>query len=88
MKERMPRYLHKPIQILWFDANEVLILVVFYMIAMTFGGLAWLTLIAGPAIIIPYKRKQPRGYFSHALYCAGFAKLNGYPIPLSKTFRE
>ncbi|WP_339145180.1 hypothetical protein [Pseudoalteromonas galatheae] len=88
MKERMPRYIHKPLQILWFDVNEVVILVIFYLAAMTFGGLMWLTLIIGPALIIPYKRKQPRGFFQHAMYLLGYAKLWGYPLPVSKKFKE
>lgn len=85
---RMPRYLHKPLQILWFDINEVICIVVFYIAAMSFGGLMWLLLIIGPAIFIPYKRKQPRGYFQHVLYQAGYAELAGYPIPMSDKFHE
>lgn len=88
MKARMPKYLHKPLQILWFDVHEVTALVGFYVAAMTFGGLMWLILIVGPALFIPYKRKQPRGYFQHLIYKAGFAELHGYPLPMADKFWE
>lgn len=84
----MPRYIHKPLQILWFDVNEVIIIVMFYLASMTFGGLMWLLLIVGPALFIPYKRKQSRGYFQHLLYKAGFVQLTGYPLPITSKFKE
>ena len=85
---RMPKYLHKPLQILWFDVNEIIIIVICYLMAMTFGGISWFILIIGPLMLIPYKRKKPRGYFQHVLIQLGFSKLIGYPIPVSKKFRE
>jgi len=88
MKERMPKYLHKPLQILWFDVNEIVMIVIFYMFAMMFGGLAWFLVILGPLILIPFKRKQPRGYIQHVICYLGYSKMIGYPLPVSKRFRE
>jgi hypothetical protein len=88
MQARMPRYIHKPLQVLWFDINEIMIIVMFYLAAMSFGGLMWLILIGGPVLFIPYKRKQSRGYFQHVLYQVGFVELAGYPVPAANQFRE
>ncbi len=88
MKERMAAYLHKPLQILWFDANELMVIVLGYLAAMSFGGLAWLLMIIVPSILIPFNRKKPRGYLLHLVYRMGFSKLQGYPLPTANKFEE
>ncbi len=88
MEERMPIYLHLPLQILWFDLSEMASIVVFYIAALVFGGVMCAFLFLGPYILISITRSQPRGYMKHLLYLSGWASLPGYPYPLSKYFRE
>ena len=88
MEERMPIYLHMPLQILWFDLSEMGAIVVFYIGALIFGGLMWFVLILGPTVLISITRAQPRGYMKHLMYLSGWTNLAGYPIPSAKHFRE
>ncbi len=88
MEERMTKYLHLPLQILWFDSGEITVIVVCYLIAMIFGGLTWLVLLIGPLVLIRYKRRKGRGFFQHLLYQLGYAELIGYPLPTAKRFYE
>lgn len=87
-EQRMPIYLHQPLQFLWFDAHEVAIIILFYLAATIFGGLAYISLFAGPALLIPLKRSKARGWFGHMAYAGGFFELKGYPIPTANTFHE
>lgn len=87
-QQRVPQYLHLPIQVLWFDANEIALIVMFYLAAMMFGGVFWIALFFGPAVLIPIKRRQARGFFSHLMLAFGFKKLKGYPLPTSNWFAE
>lgn len=88
MEERMPVYLHLPLQILWFDLSEMGAIVVFYIAALIFGGIMWIALFLGPYILITITRAQPRGYMKHLMYLTGWASLPGYPPPSAKRFRE
>jgi|TARA_B100002003_G_scaffold252038_1_gene300791 hypothetical protein len=87
-QSRLPIYLHQPLQVLWFDAHEMAIIVIFYLGATIFGGVAYITLFLGPALLIPMKRRQARGWFGHLAYANGFFELKGYPLPTATKFNE
>lgn len=88
MDERFPQYLHLPLQVLWFDTTELFIMLCFYLAALLVGGIAWVGVIAGPVVLISYKRKQARGYFQHLLYSYGYSSIQGYPLPTAEEFHE
>jgi len=88
MEEKMPEYLHLPLQILWFDTPEIVVIVMFYLLTMIFGGLTWLLLLVGPYFLIRFKRSKERGYFQHLLYQFGYAQIKGYPLPTANKFYE
>ena len=88
MEERMPEYLHLPLQVLWFDTPELTLIAMLYIVAAILGGITWLLLIVGPILMIPYKRSQPRGVFSHLLYVCGWQRYSGYPLAAQTTFSE
>ncbi len=88
MQERMPEYLHLPLQVLWFDAPEISMIAMLYITAAIFGGITWLFLFLGPVLIIPYKRSKPRGFFSHLLYVLGWSNFAGYPPFTTSRFSE
>ena len=39
-ESRLPIYLHQPLQVLWFDAHEMAIIVIFYLGSALFGVIA------------------------------------------------
>jgi len=88
MEEKLPEYLHRPLQVLWFDTHELAVFGVCYIIATIFGGMSWFLLIVGPVLVIPYKREKPRGFFAHFLFEQGLMDFPGYPIATMKSFRE
>lgn len=87
-EERMPAYLHLPIQVMWFDTNEITFLAMLYLCCSLLGGWAWLLLFMLPYPILTYKRRQPRGFFTHILYKVGFLTFTGYPESAADHFRE
>ncbi|MEJ2743454.1 MAG: type IV conjugative transfer system protein TraL [Gammaproteobacteria bacterium] len=84
----MPQYMHLSTQLLWFDQEELSIILCCYLMGLVFGGWAWSLLIIGPIVYIPIKRRQPRGFLLHLLYRVGLAQLKGYPGPEAKVFFE
>lgn len=88
MKTRVPQYLHKPPQILWFDAQEILIIAAVYIGAVTFKGYSWVLLVFLAWNAIRIKRKKPRGFILHLFYRAGLFKLKHYPLPTARRFYE
>lgn len=89
MWARVPRYLHLPIQILWFDVEDLGLIVVCYTLAMIVDS--W---YAAPIVVlVPYlfrtaKADKPRGFLRHALYAYGFQPLRRYPSPQVREFFE
>lgn len=86
MPESVPQYLHKPLRILWFDSDDLMIMMVAYIIAMSLGGYLWLGVIAVPVAYIFYKNNKPRGFLRHVFYQLGIYRLQGYPSPYIKRF--
>jgi hypothetical protein len=77
---RLNAYLHRPVQVLALDADEVKIIALLFIGAMVFGGtLLWGAFFFGPFVLIPYKRDQARGFFNHSLIFVGATPLFGYP---------
>lgn len=88
MTAKVPKYSHLSPPFLIFDTEELMLLGVLYLVAMVLGGWFWLVFIAGGPLAIMYKRKKPRGYFSHIFYRIGFKKLTNYPDPSAQVFYE
>lgn len=87
MESRVTQYLHKPIQILWFDSHEMVMIGAMYLFGLIGGTWCWLGLLTLPFLIM-FKRKQNRGYFNQLLYFFGFRKFKGYPDPSEEVFYE
>ena len=85
----MPRYLHMPNQIIWFEDDEVAIIGMMLLLMNLIPG--WITsslVIILPALYMRTKRLNSRGYFRHALYRLGVFEIEGYPTYFAKDFRE
>jgi type IV conjugative transfer system protein TraL len=87
-KKRFPQYLSSPFQVLWFETDELVIVVVFLIFALIFGYLFWLLLFVGPYLYTRLKKKYPRGFLRHVLYFIGLIRLKGYPSYFEKEFFE
>ena len=89
MRARIPRYLHLPIQLLWFDIEDIGLMLSLYALYLIVDSV-W---VLGLLVVVPWafkliKAEQPRGFLRHLLYRYGFAKLPGYPSPQIRVFWE
>jgi hypothetical protein len=85
----LPRNLHKPMQILWFDMNEVYVIVFFYLVSMIASQFV-VYLISPPLayLFIAEYRNSNRGFLYQIGYNLGLINFKGYPEALSKNFSE
>jgi hypothetical protein len=88
VEKKMPQYLSSPYQLLWFEPDDLSIIVVGYLLAMVFGGVFWLGMIVGPVTYGLLKRRYPRGFLRHMFYMIGWTKLHGYPTFFEEEFVE
>ena len=89
MSVPVPRYLHLPVQILWFDKEDVAVIMVSYVFWMILSSWYVLPIV----VLLPWyfkhlKATKPRGFLRHVLYQYGFASLKGYPSPMTERFEE
>jgi len=85
---KFPKYLSSPMQVLWFEMDDLAIIMLSFMMASIFHGWFWLMVIIGPFVYTRAKRKYPRGFLRHLLYLSGIKELNGYPSPFQSEFLE
>ena len=87
MKE-FPQYLHRPYRLLWFEMDEIFIMVFGYMLSMIFT--LWILLVLPLAVFLfrVEKRRRPRGFFRHFWYRLGILEFKGYPSSFQKEFKE
>jgi len=83
-----PQYLSNPIQVLWFESDELAVIVFCFILAMLYGDLFWLLLFVGPYTYSRTKKAKPRGYLFHLLYMIGLIKMRGYPDYFEQSFHE
>jgi len=86
--ERFPQYLSSPIQVLWWEADDLGIIFICFTLALVFGGPLWLLLVFGPMLYSRAKKKHSRGFLKHMLYFIGLKDLSPYPGPFERSFRE
>lgn len=86
---RVPRYLHLPVQIMWFDIEDIVLMILCYTVWLVIGNGWTLPLV----VLVPYwfislKADMPRGYLQHLLYSYGFISMDVYPSPQAVEFVE
>jgi len=82
------RYLHKPLQVLWFSVEEWYLLIMIYVGGLVTDPIIWILVIPAIFMAIPAMRKKQRSHYKHLLLVAGFKELTGYPPPISGRFYE
>jgi len=88
MNERIPQFLSTPLQILWFESDDIGICAVCFTLAMLFGGWFWLFLFLAPYLYMRAKKRYPTSFFRHLLYFSGLKELDRYPGPFENNFIE
>ena len=85
---RFPQYLSAPIQVLWFEADELGVIMFCFLLAEILRGGFWALMIIGPFLYSRAKLKYPKGFLKHMLYLSGIKPLHHYPSTFEKTFNE
>lgn len=88
MAERFPQYLSAPVQVLWFETDELAIIILFFLLASIFHGVLWIFCIAGPFAYSSLKNRYPSSFLQHMLYFSGIKRLKNYPTSFANTFSE
>jgi len=86
---RVPKWLYRPYQILFFDAEDIAVIFSFLSLAYIFGGwFLWILAFVGPYLILQEKKKRGRGFIKHLLYKTGIFKFKGCPSVFERKFFE
>lgn len=87
-RKPFPQYLSAPFQILWYETDELGVLMFSLVLAFMYGNVFWLLVVLAPYFYSKMKKSRPRGFLRHILYFAGLIKFKGYPAYFDKEFRE
>ncbi|MDO9566372.1 MAG: type IV conjugative transfer system protein TraL [Candidatus Desulfaltia sp.] len=87
-EDYFPQYLASPLQVLWFEGDDLAIMLISFVIASVFHGFWWLLIIVGPWLYIKTKRKYPQSFLKHMMYFSGIKTLKYYPIFFKDKFLE
>lgn len=87
---RIPRFLHRPYQVLFLDSEDLGVIFFFFMVNMLFdlGKLGWIASILAVYFLFKLKRNGPRGYVKHLGYYVGVFKFKGAPGRFETKFYE
>lgn len=88
MDERLPQYLHRPVQILWFGSDEFILVVSTIFVAVVVGGMIGWALILALLLFIPWMWTKPRGFIPHLAWRWGLVRFRHYPGPTQTRFCE
>ncbi len=88
MNNYCPRYLYRPLQVLWWEVDEFAIVMIFFTLALIYGSFFWLLMIAVPYGYSKFKKNYPRGFIFHLLWFIGLLDFHGYPTAFEKEFFE
>lgn len=88
MEHTIPQYLHRPVQFLWFELDELVSIVIGYIVGFLLGGWWWSCLLIIPYVYIKFRRRMPRGFLLHIQYMAGLMQFKGYPHYFQRKFGE
>lgn len=85
----VPRYLHLPPQILWFDLEDIgLMALMYFFYLLVDHWIALVMVVAVPWMFMNVKGSMPRGYLKHLAYRLGFWNSAHYPSPVVREHHE
>lgn len=85
----IPRYISKPLMVLWLESDEVVVLCGCAGLAKMTGGVAvWVFTIALFLLYRSRKQVNGRGLLRHIPHIFGFKSFKGFPHAFVKEFSE
>lgn len=88
MQRKFPQYLSQPFSVLWFELDDLLMMLMSIVVAQALGGWFWLMVPIAPWALTRIKRGAPRGFTKHVIYYLGLSKAEHYPTFFEKEFLE
>ena len=87
---KFPQYMSSPIEVLWWEVDQVAIAVVSFTCTLLMKGgiVMWVGILLINYFFNAAKRNKPRGFIKHIIYMFGFAKLENYPDYFEQKFHE
>lgn len=86
---QFPQYLSKPYQVLWFEPDDIAVIIATaFIFGVKIGGWFWLCVLAVPIAYGRLKRNYPRGFIKHVGYFLGIFSFKGYPTYFQQKFME
>jgi len=82
------RYLYRPFRILWFESDELILLLMGFIFALVVTIWALFLFIGLCVVVRKTKKKMPRGFVKHLLYYAGYHHFAGAPSAFQRIFQE
>lgn len=89
MVKKFPEYLHRPLQVLWWESDELGLMMLALVIGMVFEHIIfWIVPFLGVFQYGKIKKKYPRGFIKHLMYFIGLVKFKHYPDYWEEVFQE
>ena len=85
---KFPQYLSAPLQIMWFEADDFVIIILSIVIFLILGGWSIIVSIVLPVAFIQLKKNYSSSFLKHMIYFTGFKNLEYYPIAFEDEFHE
>jgi len=85
---RIPQYLHRPYQVLFFEVDELVVVILTLFLGLCFGSIFWVLTIPVVFLLSYFKKKYPRGYIKHVFYMTGLVVFKGAPNYFETKFEE
>lgn len=85
---KIPQNLHKPITVLWWDADEFAIIAFFAMLTALVNIKFAIFLFGIPWALRHIKKNYPRGFLKQIFYFLGIQEISGYPPYYEREFNE
>ncbi|MBI5328321.1 MAG: conjugal transfer protein TraL [Deltaproteobacteria bacterium] len=86
-EQKIPQYLHKPSQTLWWESDEFALILLSLTLLLVFG-IKFIFLFVFPYTYSKIKNKYNRGFVGHLPYMLGLKDFKGCPMFFIKRFTE
>lgn len=89
MRVPIPQYLSRPMCVLWWETDELVVGAMSFSFGMLIGG--WIPIVLALAAFMAYRhfRKEAgRGFVNHLPYILGFKAFEGFPHAYVDKFEE
>ena len=84
-----PQYMSLPVEVLWWEMDQVAIAALSFTAAILQGGLVmWIGFFAVNYFYGRTKRNKPRGFMKHVIYMFGMSNLENYPEYFQQEYSE